>query len=473
MSVWATPGRPARRLIIALSAALVVSLVVAVVVGAVVADRMGLSTPLTVGAHRRLSLTTGSLAGKRNDIAQNYLAPAAARYGLDIQIVESIGSEDALDKVHAGTIDLAFVGGGLSSAGRENVREIIPLYVEPLHLLVRSELAALGGPDPDLSTLLRNRTISMDLVGTGTHTLVSPPDGLLGQLGLTQTDFVEQPASLDQLADPAVDCAALPDALFVLGPLPHPGAANVVEHCNYHLLALPFADAMHLTHNHIYAASIPSGLYRLDPPEPAGNLPTIGTQLLLVANKDLPDSVIQKLLTAILETSFSHLYDPPLTSDALNVVPEFPQHSGVAAYLNSKQPVTLEGLSTASKVIALVSSAVPITLIMFRFLVQWRQRHRVLHLRNLIADLAGIEQQARALEREPGPTAPAAPDLLAQVMALRHAALQKSAVGELHGLELLPAFLAYVGDVAAYLERLAHPDHTPAHASRADSDGHG
>jgi hypothetical protein len=211
----------------------------------------------------------------------------------------------------------------------------------------------------------------------------------------------------------------------------------------------------------------------LDPPEPAGNLPTIGTQLLLVANKDLPDSVIQRLLTAILETSFSHLYDPPLTVDALNIVPEFPQHSGVAAYQASKQPVTLEGLSTASKVIALVSSAVPITLIMFRSYAQWRQRHRVLHLRELIADLAGIEEEARVLERESGPVVPAAPSLLAQVTALRHTALQKNAVGELRGLELLPAFLAYVSDVAAYLDRLVHRGHEPAQPSRSQSDGRG
>jgi hypothetical protein len=207
-----------RRLALALCAAFTCVLAVAAA-GGLFGDRIGLSTPLSVAVARRVTLTTGSLAGRRNDIAQNYLAPAARRYGLDIQIVESIGSEDALDKVHANTIDLAMVGGGLSPTGRENVREVIPLYVEPLHLLVRPEIAAVSGTNPDLGSLLRRRSISLDLVGTGTHTLVAPPNGLLGQLGLTATDFNELPRSLDQLADPAIDCGTLPEAIFVLGPL--------------------------------------------------------------------------------------------------------------------------------------------------------------------------------------------------------------------------------------------------------------
>src|SRR5437762_4852410 len=89
----------------------VVAVLALATLGAIqVTDRLGMPTPLTP-PQKRLSLTTGSLAGRRNEIATAYLAPAAQRYGLDIDIVPSIGSEDALNKVQAGAIDLALVGG--------------------------------------------------------------------------------------------------------------------------------------------------------------------------------------------------------------------------------------------------------------------------------------------------------------------------------------------------------------------------
>jgi hypothetical protein len=313
-------------------------------------------------------------------------------------------------------------------------------------------LAAQGGRTAELASLLRGRSISLDLVGTGTHTLVEPPDGLLGELGLGSDDFRESPRSLDQLADPNLDCQSLPDAIFLLGPLPHPGAANLITHCDYFIRAMPYADALHLTQNHIYAATIPDGAYRLDPAEPRGALQTIGTELLLVSNASIPDRVIEKLLSAILETSFSHLYDPPLTIDQLQIVPEFPQHPGVAAYIDSKQPVTLEGLTTASKVIALVTSAIPITLLLRRWFSQWRVRERVWSVRTLIHELTEIEERARDAKEDPQV-------LQSQVSRMRATALRKSTVGELRDMELLPAFLAYCGEVSRFLQAMeSRPD---------------
>jgi TRAP-type uncharacterized transport system substrate-binding protein len=461
-----THVRVSRRLVLAAAVGVACStLIIAAVL--VLTQRWSLATPLSTPGATHLTMTTGSLAGRRNEIAQSYLAPAAARYGLEIQIVETVGSEDSLNQVNAGAIDLALSGGGLSAAGRDNVREIMPLYVEPLHLLIRADLAAMGDPTTGLASELRGQTISFDLVGTGTRTLVAPPAGLLGALGLTEGDFTEDPMSLDQLADPALDCAGLPGAIFVLGPLPHPGAANLVTRCNYHLHTLPFADALHLTRNHIYAATIPAGTYRLDPPEPPRQLETIGTQLLLVVNKDQPDEVVEKLISAVLETSFSHLYEPPLTIEQLSIVPEFPQHPGDADYIDSRKPVTFQGLTdgltTASTIIALVTGAIPITMVTLRVLSQWRQREQVVSVRQLMAEALLIERQARELEHAPGPTAD--PNQLHQLrnelLRLRSTALHKSSAKQLQEPELLPSFLSYVADVLSLLGRLMHTVQAP------------
>ncbi len=459
-----THARGSRRLVLSIVGGLACS---ALIVSAVlaVAARMNVATPLSPSGPAHLTLTTGSLAGSRNEIAESYLAPAATRYGLDIQIVETVGSEDSLDQVNSGAIDLALSGGGLSTVGRDNVREIMPLYVEPLHLLIRPDLAAADDPNTGLATELRGQTISFDVVGTGTRTLVSPPDGLLGALGLSSGDFTEVPKSLDELADPALDCNGLPAAIFLLGPLPHPGAANLVARCNYHLHALPFADALHITRNHIYAATIPAGTYRLDPPEPPATLETIGTQLLLVTNKDMPDSVVEKLIAAVLETSFSHLYDPPLDIGQLSIVPEFPQHPGVAAYIDSRKPVTFQGLTdgltTASTAIALVTAVIPITMVTLRVVSQWRLREQVVSVRQLMAEALLIERQARELEHAPGPVADTAAELRNELLRLRSTALHKSSSKQLQEPELLPSFLSYVADVLSLLDRLTHTLRTP------------
>jgi hypothetical protein len=261
----------------------------------------------------------------------------------------------------------------------------------------------------------------------------------------------------------------LPSAIFVLGPLPHPGAANLVSRCNYRLRALPFAEALHITRNHIYGASIPAGMYRLDPPEPATTLPTIGTQLLLVSNKDVPDTVVEKLLQATLETSFSHLYDPPLDIGQLSLVPEYPQHPGVAAYLASREPVTFEALTTASKLLAVVTGAIPFTMVLLRVFSQWRQRDRMVSVRQLIAQATLIERGARELEHAPGPVAETAASFRAQLLQLRSTALDKSSARQLRDVELLPSFLDYVAETMGFLDRLIRePPRAPTTAQAHD-----
>ena len=50
------------------------------------------------------------------------------------------GSEDTLNAVQQGKVQIAFVDGGLGTEGRENVREVAPLYTSGLHLLMKREL---------------------------------------------------------------------------------------------------------------------------------------------------------------------------------------------------------------------------------------------------------------------------------------------------------------------------------------------
>ena len=81
-------------------------------------------------------LAAGDARGRRAEIAQA-LADEAVAHGLDVTVVESAGSEDSREMVERREVDVALVQGGLD--GNEDVREVAPLVLESLHLLVRGD----------------------------------------------------------------------------------------------------------------------------------------------------------------------------------------------------------------------------------------------------------------------------------------------------------------------------------------------
>ena len=103
----------------------------------------------------------------RHQIARRLAAGAALR-GVRIDLIETSGSEDALDRLNAGTLDLALVQGGLGLERRTEARQVVPLHVEPLHLLVKGEI------HDEVSrhlAALRGKTVNVSQVGSGTYDL--------------------------------------------------------------------------------------------------------------------------------------------------------------------------------------------------------------------------------------------------------------------------------------------------------------
>ena len=100
-------------------------------------------------------------------------SPSASRRGRRCGGFTSTSSrpparEDALYCLNAGTLDLALVQGGLSLERRTEARQVVPLHVEPLHLLVKGELH--GEVSRQLAAL-RGKTVNVSQVGSGTYDL--------------------------------------------------------------------------------------------------------------------------------------------------------------------------------------------------------------------------------------------------------------------------------------------------------------
>src|SRR5262245_2745973 len=166
----------------------------------------------------RVRVTAGNELGMRHQLALRLQKEAADR-NLEFDVIPCAGSEQALDWVNTRKVDVALVQGALSPAGRANVRQVAILHVEPLHLLVKKELL----PDASTSLIaLHGKTVELDEVGSGTHTLAT---AILAFVGLQPRDqdpvggYAPSVAGRQHLLS-ETDVSRLPDAVFLLTSAP-------------------------------------------------------------------------------------------------------------------------------------------------------------------------------------------------------------------------------------------------------------
>jgi TRAP-type uncharacterized transport system substrate-binding protein len=420
----------------------------------------------------RLSVTAGNALGMRHNLAVR-LQGEAARNHLAFELRPSHGSEEALDWVNRREVDVALVQGGLTTAGRPDVRQVATLHIEPMHLAVKGELAR----DASASLLaLRGKAVDLSEVGSGTRVLAT---AALDFVGLQPRDLDPArgyvPVSLDrQHLFAEQDTARLPDAVFLVSTLPSSTVRYLVTRHGYRLVPLPFAEALALESleeraaddpsvagggsvvlGRVQAATVPAYTYGIEPPVPERPLPTLGTRLLLVAHKDVPPRAAYQLVEAVYASEFGQVVHPPLDAKLLELPPEFPWHAGTVLYQQRNTPL-LSGavMDSAHKGFAIFAAAASGLFVLW----QWAKlRGRVTRdggFKGYITQVARIEE--RALEAERG--APlAVPELLAlrdQLHRLKAEALGEFAEEELAGKDLLLGFLVQVNDVRDYVTRL-------------------
>jgi TRAP-type uncharacterized transport system substrate-binding protein len=182
----------------------------------------------------RLTLTAGNRMGMRHQLAQR-LQKEAARRGVTLELQPSKASEESLDWLNQRKVNVAMVQGGLTSAGRPNVRQVATLQIEPMHLAVKKELA----PAAAASLLaLRGKTVDLEEAGSGSYALAL---AILEFVGLKSRE--RDPlhgyilVSLDrQRLLTEQDTSRLPDAIFLVSPLPSSTTRYLVTRHGYRLV---------------------------------------------------------------------------------------------------------------------------------------------------------------------------------------------------------------------------------------------
>lgn len=356
--------------------------------------------------HVRIS---GGHAGlNRHKVAQ-YLKRHSNELNLDVEVIPAqVNTPEAVRMVQSGEIDLALVNGLFRFPDADNVRQVATITFESVHLLVKEEFAEQVsadygslkgmsfniGPDASETALLSRAMLtflglnSADGTDTGVTLTRLTIDELLTQVHSLKTESKENTSLLR---------ADLPDAVFHESILPSSFAEQLVRNGRYQVVPLRFAQAFsqisveeedldedHIDQIHIESRVIPAYTYGVSPPVPAEECPTLGTPLILIAHKDVPNAVLSRLLPRIYSGPVERLYQPPKLSE---LSPTFPLHSAAVEFRDRDKPVVWSDLVDAIREFA--SGLAPMfggILALFGY-YRWRQVLRFLEYYRRLQEL--------------------------------------------------------------------------------------
>jgi TRAP-type uncharacterized transport system substrate-binding protein len=405
----------------------------------------------------RFTITAGPSGTTRNRIAQALIDATRSR-GADATLVAEPGATDELARVNDGSVDFALFSGAFHLGIHDHLREVTPLYLEALHLVVKQEIA--DAVEHDLGAL-RGRTVDL-----------GPRDSETEGLARAVLAFAELSAdapgatpvraihveydALRALFD-AGDPSALPDAVFQLSVVPSQLVLPFVRRAGYRLIPLPFADAMRLNAligdaptsaravdwHYVTDVTVPAFTYTTRPPVPATRLPTVGSRLLLVTNDRVPADTVRLVLESVFRTRFARLAEPPLDPSVLDVPPRFPLHPGTVAYLKRNQPlVTSDSVDKMSNLLSILGAVIGGAL----FLFQWRRQRAAAQRDELfgsyIVRVAAIERRVATLELAATLDLHQLIELQREVLQVKTEALERFAAGDLGSQTALSDLLA-------------------------------
>ncbi len=423
---------PGRLALLSRSPRLVAILAVGFILLTVVLLVLGLRTPTF-----DLSMTAGASEGRRAQIAE-HLVDECERRGVHVRLHETFGSEEALAEVGKGDLDVALVQGGLDAP--RSVREVAPLMLEMLHLLVHPEVPVVKLED------LRVRRVNLSPRGSGTHTLALQ---VLSLAGLRPgRDFEESNLTYEQLLE--LPRERLPDAVFHVSSLPSPVADYLVDHHGYRLIDVPVAQALALRNPSIREATIPA--YAYGPGVPAAPITTVATRMLFVAHDSVDPQAVRRLVEAVYSDRFERSAMLPVhDGESLLAHPEYELHEGTTQYLRRHErlltPETIDNLESLRSFF--VSFAVAIFLAW-----RWFRARQLQGFDDYIKRVNDLEKRIMRFERRASLDIDGLLALRRELQRVKVRGLEAYAGGRMASAELLSSFLLHINDVRDQVDDL-------------------
>lgn len=233
---------------------------------------------------RKIAFSTGDPRGGFALLAREYKA-RLDRMGLQVDLLESTGSFENLQRLRFRDADVAFVQGGTAFPAEHEVSicGLAAVCAEPLWVFTRQPVATLRD--------LKGRRLTIGPRGSGTDSLART---LLKEHGLTEENTRLLNCSMAEARRAARDASA--DAVLVVcspaAPIVHELA--IVE--RLHLTGLRHQQAISRRLPYLHPVTVPEGTLDLRENLPPANTALIAPVTILAARENLHPRVVEQLL---------------------------------------------------------------------------------------------------------------------------------------------------------------------------------
>ena len=305
--------------------------------------------------HYELTISGGGMLTKSHHLAK-VLQEEASRRNVTLTITPTAGSFQALNDLNDGTLDLAFVQGGIDAVGYENVRQVASIAPQLIQFLVRGEVKTIHD--------IRGKTVNLGEKNGGPSVVSNQ---ILRFSGLVpEVDYAETNFSDEQLLSMKAD--KLPDVIVQVSYAPSATVDFLVQKRGYQLLEMSFPPSLAMRMGWVADAKILAYMYQISPPVPAKDIQVVGVNLNLLANKNVDSYAIAALLPVLYSPQITSRFNFPISEDKMLTPSGFPISDGTEVYIASKQPfITAQTLDQIKGIFGLVMSLLSIALVVFKW----------------------------------------------------------------------------------------------------------
>lgn len=319
-----------------------------------------LATPFLLDRGTPILRMSAGPDGTRRHAVAAYLTGQAALNGLTIELATNAGSEDSLNRLKAGKLDVAVVSNGVVVPDDNEIRVLAAVQLEVVHVLVRKDMAERG----PLSETIRGKRVNLGEKGsTEWHLsreilafarLRLPSAHQSGDVVPTEfgkADLIARARAILKADGEKKDAllAELPDCLLVLGTMPSTVVQLLVEAADYRIVPLQATRAFLLDNlqddrakttvierEFLERTLIPANSYFATQGYPAADCETIGVRLLVVARKTVPARAIRPLMKTLFEGEFPRRIPSKSPRD---LTTRYAVHPAAVAYLDRDKPL--------------------------------------------------------------------------------------------------------------------------------------
>ena len=187
----------------------------------------------------------------------------------------------------------------------DRVRVIANLYREAIHLVARY--------DSDINSVedLRNKRVSLDIPGSGTH---ADAIAILEAFGLDPADIQLRETDASTAADQILDDRL--DAFFLISGPPNPSVTNLADRGAIRLIPINGEPAEKLIreNNFFSPITLPAQLYKY-----SGEIETLGVGASWIVNETVDDDLVYEILRALFNPANSERLRPATGHISLSI----------------------------------------------------------------------------------------------------------------------------------------------------------